>query len=262
MCYLPYFKSFDCYVEPFGGSAAVLFDLAEELLRLGKKILYNDKDPHVVNSFNVVVEQPQELITECRKKPNSETKWKEANSVFAGKTKEMPEWYKDPVKQAAMFLFWHNASRDGAATWFKGNLWGGRWFNEEKILRVSKILRNPNVTIMNRDFKYVIQHCDSPRALFLLDPPYDGLDYYPIKFRDDERIALFDMLKNIESTFLLTERATDKIRELYKGYSIDPITRGNVEHLAIRNYSNIVFHNELSAPRMHTAYEKSQLTEF
>jgi DNA adenine methylase len=65
-----YFPDHDCYVEPYGGSAAVLLQKGRSWLEV-----YNDKSRQVVNFFQVLREQTDDLVRAIELTPWAKAEW-------------------------------------------------------------------------------------------------------------------------------------------------------------------------------------------
>ena len=103
------------------------------------------------------------------------------------------------------------------------------------------------VVIENKDFENLIRVYDRPGALFYLDPPYHGTEkYYEGSFTEADHERLKAVLSSIKGRFILSYNDDTYVRELYKGYNIEEISRNNslagktktsqFKELIIRNY--------------------------
>ena len=98
--------------------------------------------------------------------------------------------------------------------------------------------RLKEVTILNRDFKELIEFYDSPDTLFYFDPPYlcaSNRDYkYNFKKNDHELLKV--CLKELEGKFILSYGNDKRIKELYTNFNI--IQSSNYPNeLLITNYT-------------------------
>ena len=93
----------------------------------------------------------------------------------------------------------------------------------------------------------MIRVYDRPGALFYLDPPYHGTEkYYEGSFTEADHERLKAVLSSIKGRFILSYNDDAYVRELYKGYNIEEISRNNsragktktsqFKELIIRNY--------------------------
>lgn len=157
-----------CYVEPFGGAAAVLLRKPRSWLEV-----YNDIDNQVVNFFRVLREQPEELIRAIRLTPYAYAEW--SLSLLDD---------PDPVEMARRFYVRAFQGIAGAtAQWRTG--WRRQRFTNVKrrmtpasksfarvkhLYDVAERLRGVQIECL--DALEVLQRYDSPDTLFYLDPPY------------------------------------------------------------------------------------------
>lgn len=215
------------YVEPFGGSAAVLLNKPRSSIEV-----YNDLDRDVVQFFKVAREQPDELAEWARRTPYSEElhqRW--TKEFYSG---ERPD---DPVERAGRFLFLRY-------TQFAGKYEGPSGFKRDtprtrvgesttwKAVpeRVDEVCnRLQGVSIQNRDFAEVIDHYDGPDVVFYLDPPYLDKEH-SYRVTDFEHGDLADALDGIEGYAIVSY--TDRPEGLYDGWL--EMTRGHYHDAGTR----------------------------
>ncbi len=88
--------------------------------------------------------------------------------------------------------------------------------------------RLSRVSIEHRDFADLLRIYDRPGALFYLDPPYYGAEYlYEAEFSEAQHSLLNTLLKGLKGRFILSYNDHPFIRELYKDFTILPVTRQN-----------------------------------
>lgn len=88
--------------------------------------------------------------------------------------------------------------------------------------------RLQRVVIKNLDFERLLKVYDRPDTLFYLDPPYHGTEkYYSAHFSHADHERLKSALESVKGKWLLSYNDDDYVRELYKGYHIEPISRRN-----------------------------------
>jgi len=105
------------------------------------------------------------------------------------------------------------------------------------IQYLSKIQeRLSNVIIENKDFQNLIKVYDKKDALIYLDPPYFGTEkYYSAQFKLEDHLRLKETLDNVQGKFILSYNDCEHIRELYKDYNIEEISRN---HNLVGRYSD------------------------
>lgn len=165
-----HFPPHTCYVEPFGGSAAVLLNKAPS-----KVEIYNDLDGQVVNLFRVLRDKKQakELIRLVALTPFSRADWQAS-------WKTNPT---DPVELAYLVLIraWMSHSGDARGRTTSG--WGF-FKNDKGGRRVSRWVELPDqlaaavdrlklVQVSNYPALDLIAKCAAePGVLYYIDPPY------------------------------------------------------------------------------------------
>ncbi len=163
---IAHFPEHQTFVEPFGGSAAVL------LAKTPSKVeIYNDLDGELINMYRVLRDPAQfeqlQLAVEC-------TLYARAEFALA------KEPVDDPVERARRFIVRQRMSHGGLGrrwSYCIGDSSAGmssvvrRWrAGVERLPDVHKRLRG--VQIEQDDWQAVMQRYDSSSTLFYLDPPY------------------------------------------------------------------------------------------
>lgn len=201
------------YVEPFGGSAAVLLNKPRSKIEV-----YNDLDRDIVQFFEVAREQPDELAKWVSRVPFSEelhSKW--ADEFYSG---ERPD---DPVKRAGRFLFLRYsqfAGKYNSNSGFKRDTPRG-WAAASQVWkdvheRIEAVCRRlQGVSIQNRHFTEVIEHYDSEDAVFYCDPPYWNKEHTYL-VDDFDHADLAEALKGIDGRALVSY--TTKPNGLFDGW--------------------------------------------
>ena len=163
------------YVEPFGGSAAVLLNKPRSHIEV-----YNDVDGDIVQFFEVTRELPDELAEWCRRTPFSEELYNEwVREYYDG---ERPD---DPVERAGRWLFLRFTQFGGKYDHTAGfkrdqprkkrgasNLWASV---DDRISEIAT--RFQGVSIQHADYQSVIEKYDGDDTVFYLDPPYLGKEH-------------------------------------------------------------------------------------
>lgn len=173
---ISHFPAHECYVEPFGGSAQVLIDKPESFQEV-----YNDKDGDIVQFFDVLRDQSDELVEWLELTPFSRglhSRW--ANEYYDGERRD------DPIERAGIFFYLRE-------TQFTGKYKGISGFSTRKDRnrgkRYAKSVqqlkefaeRFKSVTVENLDCERVIERYDGEDTFFYCDPPYieEGKALYP-----------------------------------------------------------------------------------
>lgn len=202
------------YVEPFGGSAAVLLNRERSPVEV-----YNDIDKMVVNFFRVLRDQHEELRDLLCLTPYSKTAFHNSH-----------EPTEDPLELARRFFTHARQSFMGRKrTWATGlmlrggwSLMANRWLGGiEKLEAV--VSRFTGVLIECRPATYVIEAYDDPESFQYLDPPYmhearatkEGYDY---EMNNEDHKELLDLVLSCESKFAISGYDTPLYNSMLKGW--------------------------------------------
>ena len=244
------------YCEPFVGGGAVLFALQPE------RGWINDINPELMLVYQVIREDVEGLIRALSRFRN------DAACFYA-----VRDWDRDPaaysarpaVEKAARLVYLNKTCYNGL---YRVNNAGefnapfGKYrnpniVNADALRSVSVYFRRANLKMTSTDFEAVLSAL--PEGAFVyLDPPYDPVSdtahftgYAPGGFSRQEQIRLrkcCDALDRRGIRFLLSNSATDFIREQYDAYEQIPVQakrsvnsnasrRGDVPELLVRNFS-------------------------
>lgn len=232
----------DVYVEPFGGSAAVLLQKTRSPIEV-----YNDLDGDVVNFFRLLREQPDELIRAIYWTPFAHAEYQLSR-----------EPTDDPLEAARRFYVRSHLTISGpTAQWNSG--WrrqtlmsrdrssqssitpAARTFMQtEHLLQVAERLRG--VTIECADALEIIRRYDHPRAVFYIDPPYVRstrskwrIDTYRHELTDEQHRALAAILHECRGMIVVSGYHSPLYAELYpdwQQHERDFRTNGNTDRMA------------------------------
>lgn len=254
--YIP--TKFTTYYEPFIGGGAVLFELQP------KKAVINDVNTELINLYTVIKESPEEIIAELKKHAQFST-----DSDYFYKIREKDRniieyALMSNVEKAARIHYLNKTCYNGL---FRVNKAGefnapfGRYknpdvVNEITIRAVSKYFNESNIEFRNTDFEEALKGIKKG-AFVYFDPPYDpvsdsanftGYSKGGFDRSEQERLKkLCDELHKKGIKFLVSNSATDYIKDLYKDYTIEIIkakrainsngdSRGEIDEVLIRNY--------------------------
>lgn len=166
------------YVEPFAGSAAVLFakpPCVHEIL--------NDLDGHVVHFYRTLRERPDDLELACRLTPYSRTEYFAAdpNDPSIDDLERARRWWCR-VNQSF-------AKNGSGATGWSTSIRRGSNNARSALNRIGRfadaVERLAHVTIENRDALEVIAEYSDERGVIYADPPY--LDSTRTAYADGRR---------------------------------------------------------------------------
>lgn len=231
---ISHFPQHHCYVEPFGGSAAVLISKEPSA-----REVYNDKNDEMVNLFNVIrcdVMRPQ-LLRLLAMTPYSRTEFEWAkepshsNRDGRGNIKS-----GTPAVMEAHKLLVRAQMGFGSAGATRGNtgfrldtartgtslqaLWGEL---PARVLEVTERLRQ--VVIENTDAYNVIKQHDRSDTLFYLDPPYT-LDtrtntdsYGKFEMREFEHERLLELTQKCAGMFVISGYDNELYNDTLAGWT-------------------------------------------
>lgn len=251
--YVP--KRMGTYYEPFLGGAAVLFDLQP------KKAVINDINSELINTYLVIKNNVEDLIEDLKKHENTSDYYYKIRDLDRDKN----QFSKlSDVEKASRLIYLNKTCFNGL---FRVNSQGqfnvpfGRYKNpnivNEFVLRaVSHYLNNNEVEILNVDFADAVSNAKKGDFVYL-DSPYDPVSdtasftgYTLGGFNKDEQIRLRDLFVDLDKRgckVLLSNSATDFIKDLYKDYRIEIVSatrninsiaskRGKIDEVLVMNY--------------------------
>lgn len=249
-------KNFSTYVEPFVGGGAVLFDIQP------KKAIINDYNAELINVYNVIKNNPDELISllQEHEKLNSQEYFYQIRSLDRSDT----YYSMSSIDKAARIIYLNKTCFNGL---FRVNQAGqfnspyGKYknpniVNRPLVLAMSKYFNNNDIRIMSGDYKEALKNLRRG-AFVYFDPPYMPISssssftgYTENGFGKQQQIELkeeCDKLNRRGIKFLLSNSDHPLIRELYKDYEIIVVKakrsinskgnkRGEINEVLIRNY--------------------------
>lgn len=234
-------KEYDRYIEPFGGSGAVLLGKDKP----DKFEVFNDYNANLVNLYRCMRDRPMAFIRElgflnlnsrddfvCLKKWFKKEEFTdeflreelELTEIILPpiQAKEIKELYAEgnqdyDLRRAAMFLKLVRLSYSSGCKSF-----ACQPFTVRSLFKLIQDFseRCENVIIENQDFEVLIKHYDRPGGFIYCDPPYFESEYvYQCGFTWDDHVRLYNALKNAKGRFLVSYNDCPEIRELYKDFN-------------------------------------------
>lgn len=261
------------YIEPFVGGGAMLFHMLQKYPNI-KRAIINDINPHLINAYNVLRDEPLSLINVLNELQGKfrALKDSERQKEFYLEIRGLFNMHEAAsVEDAAYMIFLNRTCFNGL---YRENSKGGfnvpfgRYSNpticeEALILSDSELLQT--VDILNDDFSITADYIQG-YTFFYFDPPYRPLDstssfnsYVKESFDDDEQVRLrnfytaisaegcYAMLSNSDCKGRNSE--DDFLDRLYENFHIERVyakrcinanasKRGTLTELLIRNYQN------------------------
>jgi len=252
-------KKFNNYYEPFIGGGAVFFELYSNGLLKDRKIVISDINHDLINTYNVVKNNPYELIS------NLENYKEQHSKEFYYKTRELDrkENYNNlsNLEKATRFIYLNKTCFNGLYRVNKKGYFNtpiGSYKNpniadRNIILNASEALQN--VEILQQSFKEVVNMANKDDLVYF-DPPYYPLNttsnftsYDSNCFLEDEQFELFEVFDRLADNgikIVESNSDTDFIKKLYKKYDINIVNanrfinskgngRGKITEVLIRS---------------------------
>lgn len=229
---ISHFPDHHTYVEPFGGSAAVLISKKPAL-----REVYNDKNDELVNLFKVIrcPTMRLELLRMLAMTPYSRTEFelaKEPSDINRDVSGNIITGYPAVLEAHKLLIRaqmgFGSAGATRSKTGFRldtargGTSIQALWSElPETILSVTE--RLSNVIIENSDAYQVIQQHDRSDTLFYLDPPYtlgtrtNKDSYGDFEMQESEHERLLELMQKSKGMFVISGYDN----ELYNDVLID-----------------------------------------
>lgn len=243
------------YIEPFIGGGAVLFHLQP------KKAIINDFNIELINTYEVIKNNVEELIIDLKKHENDSAYFYNLRSL------DRTEEFKNLtiIQRASRIIYLNKTCFNGL---YRVNNAGefnapfGRYknpniVNEPTLKAVSKYLNSNKIIIESGDYSKILEQANN-KSFVYLDPPYHPLSessnftgYIQGGWGVEEQIKLknaCDELNKKGVKFLLSNSSANFIKDLYKDYNISIVKanrainsngadRGEIDEVLIRNYN-------------------------
>lgn len=243
------------YCEPFLGGGAVLFKLQPEVAYI------NDINSDLMEVYQVIRDNVEELIEALSQHPNEKEHFYQVRDWDRNK-----EQYQklSRVQKAARIIYLNKTCYNGLFrvnnsgefnTPF-GNYKKPNIVNAPVLTAVSQYFQKAQISFSSTDYAQVLAQIPSDTFVYL-DPPYDPVSvtanftgYAKGGFDRDEQIRLRQCCDDLDRRgikFMLSNSATEFIREQYGGYQITTVKakrainskasrRGQVDEVVVRNY--------------------------
>ena len=253
-------KEFNNYFEPFIGGGALFFELYSLGMLKNKKIYLFDINEELINTYNIVKNNPIELIAELEifKEKHSKEFYYEVRAW----DREDGFEERGELLRAVRFIYLNKTCFNGLYRVNKknqhnvpmGNYKNPNICDKEAIYRASEALQN--AIIMNTSYKDVLKYASKDDFVYF-DPPYYPLEgspsftsYSEFDFLDDQQKELYDVFRELDkqdSYVCHSNSDTKFIEELYEGFEIEKIQanrfinskssgRGKISEIFVKNY--------------------------
>jgi len=229
-------KTFNNYFEPFVGGGALFFELYAQGKLEGKKAYLFDINAELINTYEVVRNNPSELI----KKLNT-FKQKHSKEYYY----DVRAWDRennflelDTLTRAARFIYLNKTCFNGLYRVNKSNQNNvpiGSYKNpniadEEAIRNASEALKH--ATILNASYKDILKYATKDDLVYF-DPPYYPLtptasftSYSEFEFLDKQQEELFETFYALDEkgcNVVHSNSDTTFIKELYEKFDIQKL---------------------------------------
>ena len=233
------------YVEPFVGGGAMLFLILNTFPNIGKVII-NDKNEDLINTYRIIANYPEELVSLLEEFHNEFFAMKENDQLRKRYYLNQREIYNsrlsDEITQAGLFIFlnrtcFYGIYRVNSKNQFNTSINLSRMYsicNKEVILMVSKVLQK--VKILCEDFEQTITYANE-NSFYFLDPPYKPVSktsnfnsYTQNGFDENDQIRVRDFCDELHVKGSKWILCNSEINDCFfdKLYSEYHITRLNV----------------------------------
>jgi len=249
---------FKDYYEPFVGGASVIIELLSKDLDCKRQYYISDINKNLINVYDTIQNKLDELILEL----NNEKYCNNQENYYINRTRfniiKSDNVIDNNIEKASLFIYLNKCSFNGI---YRENLSGkfntpfGKMKNPKicddvTLTNFKNIIQN--VTIKDDRYQSILE-LTKKNDLVYLDPPYHNTftSYNSDKFGEDQQheLKLFiDELTQKGVNVMMSNSATDFIKELYKDYTIINITTkyslggkgvdrgGNKQEVLIKNY--------------------------
>lgn len=211
------------YVEPFGGSGAVLLTKDKADIEV-----YNDLDASVVTFFRVLRSRPDELIQQIELTPFSRAEFELSIQPVDDELEQARRVYVRSWQAHVPILNrlsgWRNLKIN-----FESHSTVGAWNRIDHLWAITARLKE--IQIECKPALEIIQDYDSPNTLHFVDPPYVlsarrqlAKDGYRHEMTDGDHMELAEALHRIQGMVILCGYKSDLYDHLYKDWHCESKT--------------------------------------
>ena len=175
------------YVEPFVGGGSIFFNKEK-----CKKEIINDFDEIIYNFYK----ETQKNYKGLEKRINGTYTEKDFYELKDMKPTSISG------KMAQHFIISYLSYRGLGSQWNTSQECGGTRVINKDLEPYHKQLEN--VTILNEDYKKVVEKYDSPDTFFYLDPPYENSMKRLVEYKDISMEDFANVIYNIKGKFLIS----------------------------------------------------------
>lgn len=230
--------NFTTYYEPFVGGGSVLFDL------LPKRAVINDYNIELINAYQVIKTDVDDLIVELAKGENT------AEEYYRIRALDRAPGYQrlSKVKKAARFIYLNKTCFNGLYRVNKQGYFNAAYGKRKKVKivqadnlhKISQYLNNNDIRLYTRDFADILKNV-KPDSLVYFDPPYVPANeianftrYTDNQFRASDQQRLAEKCQQLNKKgvkFIASNSDTSAVHKLYKDF--------NFRRVSARRYINV-----------------------
>ncbi len=194
------------YIEPFVGGGHIFYEKEPSI-----KEIINDLDPNVYRIYKGFKKYPVEKIN-----PNIIGTYNKEDYLNLKQNLDKQSDFQKFINTLILFKI----SYMGRIDTFKGSK--DKSFDIKKPYKKEDHTRLKGVTILNKDYKDLINKYDSLKSFFYFDPPYEeSKKLYKKGVIDYEEMK--DILKKLKGKFLLSINDSPYIRNIFKDFNIKTV---------------------------------------
>lgn len=224
------------YVEPYCGSAAVFFRKEPSRIEV-----LNDLNNDVLNFFEMLRNRPDDLVRVIDLTPFSRAEYERAFESCSDTLERARRFYVRCYQAYGNGGIRRKTGWRHVITDNRGSTPSGDWSRLTGLLKAARRLKEAQIE--NRDALWVIEHYDTERTLFYIDPPYvlksrkRAAKRYLHEMLDEEHRQLAEVLHRIRGMVILSGYKSPLYEELYPDWQVTTkttTTNGNstaVEYL-------------------------------
>lgn len=251
-------KKFNTYYEPFFGGGALLFHMQP------KKAVINDVNKGLISMYQIVKNQPEDLIKDLKKHINTSDYFysirdKDRSKLEFDKLNDIEKASRLIYLNKTCFNGLYRVNSSGEFNTPFGGYKQPNIVNEATIKAVSEYFNKIEIRFLNLDFEKSLDGIKKGDFVYF-DPPYDpvstssnftGYNESGFTRKDQERLRdLCVELDEMGVKFMLSNSASDFIKELYSSFKSVEIVkarrsinsdgngRGEIDEVIVRNYIN------------------------
>lgn len=215
-------NKYNQYIEPFFGGGALFFALTP------KHAIIADSNPELINLYQVVAENVEELISLLKEMKNDESFYYEVRGLNPASLSRVVRAARTIYLNRTCYNGLYRVNRKGQFNVPYGKYKNPRICDEENLRAVSHVLQS--ALIVEGDYKDVLKEHAGPGDFIYLDPPYlpvgkysDFKRYTKEQFYEEDHIELareVDRLHELGCYVILTNSNHPLVHELYGKYNV------------------------------------------